>query len=105
MEVLCVSQSDLLKTCAFRNVDIHTPSPSGAMNATPRMDFYTWVESIAPRMTNEVMLRSSGWWTRGRRQCFVEIQDKVDWCNIPLKSNKISGNQKKKKVDWNMSVY
>ncbi|CAO3599157.1 unnamed protein product [Absidia cylindrospora] len=90
MEVLCVSQSDLLKTCALRNVDIHTPNPSGAMNATPRMDFFAWVESIAPRMTNEVMLRSSGWWTRGRRQCFVEIQDKVDWGNIPLKSNNVS---------------
>ncbi|KAI8329293.1 mediator complex subunit MED14-domain-containing protein [Chlamydoabsidia padenii] len=93
MEVLCISQNDLLKTCAYRNVDMivqpGNPGTAGAVTGTARMDLVAWVDSIAPRMTNEIMLRASGWWTRGRKQCFVEIQDKVDWRNIPLKSNEL----------------
>lgn len=98
MEVLCISQSDLLKTCAYRNVDMvvppGNPGAAGAVTEVTRIDLITWVDSIAPRMTNEVMLRASGWWTRGRQQCFVEIQDKVDWSTIPLKSNDLSGTSK-----------
>ncbi|SAM07877.1 hypothetical protein [Absidia glauca] len=105
MEVLCISQSDLLKTCAYRNVDMvvppGNPGAAGAVTGATRIDLIAWVDSIAPRMTNEVMLRASGWWTRGRKQCFVEIQDKVDWSTIPLRSNDLSDHIS---LDSNSSV-
>ncbi|KAI7848179.1 hypothetical protein BDC45DRAFT_323740 [Circinella umbellata] len=85
MEVLCVPQRELLKACAARNVDDthHAQHPGGVGKEIP-LHVRPWVEKMTPRMKNDVLMRASGWWACGRNECFVVMQDKFDWKNIPL---------------------
>ncbi|CAO3633150.1 unnamed protein product [Cunninghamella blakesleeana] len=87
MEVVCVSQRDILRTCAARNIDTVTVAN---LNATPKSEMLAWAETLLPKINNEVLMRASGWWSRHKSQCYIEILDKVDWKNIPLKTNEIS---------------
>ncbi|KAI8064781.1 hypothetical protein BC940DRAFT_91016 [Gongronella butleri] len=93
MEVVCVHQRDLLRTCATRNVDVvmsFAPGANAPVNTSLRAEMLPWVEPILPKMTNEVVMRTSGWWERGAAECYVEIQDRVNWNNIPLRTNELS---------------
>lgn len=87
MEVICVSQRDLLKTCFMRNVD----DGAGAREIPVHMQ--SWINRLVPRMRNDVVIRASGWWACGRNECFVVIQDKFNAKNIPLGTHDISGQE------------
>lgn len=88
MEVLCVPQRDLLKACVMRNVDESHPT---ANNREVPLHIRPWVEKMIPEMKNDVVMRASGWWACGRSECFVVIQEKFDWKNMPLPTHDIRG--------------
>ncbi|KAG0184516.1 mediator complex subunit [Apophysomyces sp. BC1034] len=89
LEVLCVSQRDLLRTCAYHRVgDANNPSV-GAARDKP-VEAIPWVERLLPHMNNEVVMRASGWWSSGPSECYVVVQEKFDYKNIPLRSCEIS---------------
>jgi uncharacterized FlaG/YvyC family protein len=108
MEVVCVPQRDLLKICAYHYHE-KTPNKTNSNNQQqanqqanqqqqqqpPQNDKINepiaWIEKILPHMTNDVMIRSSGWWDCGKSECYVVIQDKFEWNHINLQNSEIGG--------------
>ncbi|ORY98525.1 mediator complex subunit MED14-domain-containing protein [Syncephalastrum racemosum] len=89
MEVLCVPQRDLLKSCLILNIDeSNAPQNSAAREAL--LHSQPWVEALLSQVKNEVVMRASGWWACGRSECFVVIQDKFNWGNLSLRTYDIS---------------
>lgn len=85
MEVLCVSQKDLLKACAY-----YFQEDGSKREKT--LESIPWVESVLPEMKHDVLIRPSGWWDCGRGECYVVIQDKLDWERISLQGNEFGGH-------------
>lgn len=80
MEVVCVSQRDLLKTCAYHFADDGTKREK-PIETTP------WIEKLLPLLKNDVLIRSFGWWDCGRGDCYVVVQEKFDWAHLQLQGN------------------
>lgn len=80
MEVVCVSQRDLLKTCAYHFAD------DGTKREKP-LETIPWIEKLLPSMKHDVLIRSFGWWDCGRGDCYVVVQDKFDWKNLQLQGS------------------
>ncbi|KAI8985389.1 hypothetical protein BDB01DRAFT_83573 [Pilobolus umbonatus] len=78
MEVICVSQKDLLKTCAYNQSKNTAKTP---------IETIPWIEGQLKNMKNDILIRSCGWWESGHRECYAVIQDKLDWKNIPLQNH------------------
>ncbi|RCH87883.1 mediator complex subunit, partial [Rhizopus stolonifer] len=66
MEVVCVSQQDVLKTS------------SGTLDS--------WVQRLLPLLKNDIMIRSFGWWGQSG-DCYVVVQDKLDADALHLKGH------------------
>jgi hypothetical protein len=79
MEVVCVSKKDLLKTCVYYQED-------GTKREKP-LETVPWVEEQLSQLKNDVLIRSSGWWDCGRGECYVVVQDTLDWKSITLQGN------------------
>jgi hypothetical protein len=83
MEVVCVAQKDLLKICAYHFAD------DGTKREKP-LETNPWIEKMLPQMKHDVIIKPSGWWDCGRGDCYVVVQEKFDWKNIPfLQGNEI----------------
>jgi hypothetical protein len=81
MEVVCVPQRDLLRTCAYHFAE------DGTKRDRP-LESNPWIEKMLPSMKNDVLIRSFGWWDCGRGDCYVVVQDKFDWKQVEtLQSN------------------
>ncbi|KAL7319662.1 mediator complex subunit, variant 5 [Mucor circinelloides] len=80
MEVVCVSQRDLLKTCAYHFAE------DGTKREKP-IETIPWIEKLLPSLENDVLIRSFGWWDCGRGDCYVVVQDKFDWKHLQLQGN------------------
>lgn len=93
MEVLCVPQRDLLKSCLVMNIDEST-APQNSATREALLHSHPWVETLLSQVKNEVVMRASGWWACGRSECFVVIQDKFNWGNLSLQTYDISGTSK-----------
>ncbi|KAI8087237.1 mediator complex subunit MED14-domain-containing protein [Thamnidium elegans] len=85
MEVVCVPQKDLLKACAYYYQE-------GGVKREKPLESIPWIESVLPEMKNDVLIRPSGWWDCGRGECYVVIQDKLDWERIALQGNELGGH-------------
>lgn len=82
MEVVCVSKRDLLKTCAY-----YYQEDGGANGTTRRekpLESVPWIENQLSQLKNDVLIRSSGWWDCGRGECYVVIQDTLDWKSLEI---------------------
>lgn len=82
MEVVCVPQKDLLKTCAYHFAD------DGTKREKP-LETNSWIEKVLPHMKHDVIIKPSGWWDCGRGDCYVVVQEKFDWKNLPF----LQGNE------------
>lgn len=80
MEVVCVSQKDLLRACTYH-------CGEDGVKHEKAIETIPWVENILSSLKHHVLIRSSGWWDCGRGECYVVIQDKLDWKNILLQGN------------------
>ncbi|KAI7862368.1 hypothetical protein BDF14DRAFT_108002 [Spinellus fusiger] len=82
MEVICVSQRDILRLCAQKNSDeINPPSKDRPVELSP------WINKQLLDMKNEVLIRASGGGTAGQKgDCRVVFQDKFNWKQVPLRS-------------------
>ncbi|GAN01025.1 mediator of RNA polymerase II transcription subunit 14-like [Mucor ambiguus] len=80
MEVVCVSQRDLLKTCAYHFAE------DGSKREKP-IETIPWIERLLPSLKNDVLIRSFGWWDCGRGDCYVVVQEKFDWKHLQLQGN------------------
>ncbi|KAI9317591.1 mediator complex subunit MED14-domain-containing protein [Dichotomocladium elegans] len=87
MEVLYVPQRDLLRACVIKNVDDNNTT---AHNKDMPPHAQPWLDRISSQMHNNVVMRASGWWACGRSECFVVIQDKFEWKNMPLPTHDIN---------------
>ncbi|KAI7875081.1 uncharacterized protein EV154DRAFT_78098 [Mucor mucedo] len=81
MEVVCVSQKDLLRACTY-----YYSEEGGAKREKPSEPI-DWIEKVLPQMNHQVLIRSSGWWDCGRGECYVVVQDKLNWKQIDLQGN------------------
>jgi hypothetical protein len=75
MEVVCVPQRDILRTCAYHLAE------DGTKRERP-LESNPWIEKMLPLMKNDVLIRSFGWWDCGRGDCYVVVQDKFDWKHV-----------------------
>lgn len=77
MEVICVSQADVLKTCAYHAFE--------DQRKDRWMEPNRWIEQLASSMKSDLLIRSFGWWDCGQGDCYVVIQDRLDSQTLDLK--------------------
>lgn len=80
MEVVCVSQKDILRACTYYYQEDGTKREKA-------LEAIDWIEDVLPQMKRDVLIRSSGWWDCGRGECYVVVQDKLNWEQISLQGN------------------
>ncbi|CAO3671138.1 unnamed protein product [Rhizopus stolonifer] len=83
METICISRHDLLQTCAYYYHHGEGKRREKKTEAVP------WIEKLLPRMKNEVLIRSFGWWDCDKGECYVVFQDTLDCKSITLETSDV----------------
>ncbi|CEG65647.1 hypothetical protein RMATCC62417_02385 [Rhizopus microsporus] len=97
METICLPRQDLLRVCAYYY------HPGDGKRKEKKTETIPWIEKLLPRMKNEILVRSFGWWNCDRGECYVVFQDRIDCERMTLQEDDIEDHISLDKVNNTIS--